>query len=65
MKATFILTNDSGKQVRASATEVANHRDACNRARVWASSQTDILWDACTVEIPDLDYIAEVYLEAA
>ena len=60
MNATFRLMQDSGVQGPQRTVEVEDSHHADELAVAWSLSQLGHPWDVLTVEVPDLEYSAEI-----
>jgi hypothetical protein len=62
MNATFRLMNESGVQGTQATVEVESELHAKELAVAWSEGELGHPWDVCTIEIPSLDYVAEIRL---
>jgi hypothetical protein len=60
MTATFRLMQTDGVQGPSKTVEVESELHAKELAVAWSMGQLGHPWDVCTVEIPEIDYIAEI-----
>lgn len=60
MQATFRLMQESGVQGPQRTVEVESALHAKELAVAWSEGELGHPWDVCTIEIPELDYVAEV-----
>lgn len=58
--ATFRLMQESGVQGPSRTCEVESAQHAKELAFAWSEGQIGHPWDCCTIEIPELDYTAEM-----
>lgn len=58
--ATFRLMQESGVQGPRRVVEVEDIRHAKELAFAWSEGQIGQPWDCCTIEIPELDYVADM-----
>ena len=57
---TFRLMQEAGVQGPTRTMQVESEQHAMEEAVAWSMRQLGHPWDVCTVEIPELDYIAEI-----
>lgn len=62
MQATFRLMQESGVQGPKTTREVDDEQHAKELAVAWSEGEIGHPWDVCTVEIPEIDYAAEISL---
>lgn len=60
MTATFRLMQASGVTGPQKTVEVESIQHAKEEAVLWSEGELGHPWDTCTIEIPEIEYVAEI-----